>query len=141
MISLPSINEKLKKKKFVCIVYNNSYCIIGALPGDYLSTDEPDNRATTPEPVIVVAPVNTEEEGEESKENEDEPSIGRITFVSCATGSEDSACLPPNPAATPNSNNSQDNINNGKNTWYTNTIVESVFTFKSRFVCWFDVYW
>ncbi|KAG8336626.1 C-Jun-amino-terminal kinase-interacting protein [Homalodisca vitripennis] len=83
----------------------------GALPSDYLSTEEPDNRSVE----VPVTPVNPEQpdtvEGDgEEKGEPAEPKIGQITFVSCATGSEDANSLPP-----VNSNNSphlsQDNIN------------------------------
>lgn len=85
--------------------------LLGALPSDYLSTDEPDIN-TSPETV----PADTTESSDDKikeDQNQSGPSIGRITFVSCATGSEDTATLPPAPSSACTVSSSQDNLTSG----------------------------
>ncbi|XP_075229988.1 JNK-interacting protein syd isoform X4 [Lycorma delicatula] len=85
----------------------------GALPSDYPITEELDNRIINPDS-IKVEESNKEENchDENKKKSEtdvengnDEPSIGRISFVSCATGSEDTTSLPPAPPPPPEHSN------------------------------------
>uniref|UniRef100_A0A1B6E7J4 JNK-interacting protein 3 n=1 Tax=Clastoptera arizonana TaxID=38151 RepID=A0A1B6E7J4_9HEMI len=66
----------------------------GALPGDYLNIIESDNTISNDsiKDESIEKTVKTEVE---NKESTGEPPIGRITFVSCATGSEDTTCLTP----------------------------------------------
>ncbi|RZF45585.1 hypothetical protein LSTR_LSTR015037 [Laodelphax striatellus] len=90
------------------VCQNHLLCIAsvpGAVLSDYLNEDDIDTNIENPAPVSVeettAAPSHKEEEKkdkkEEETENSDDPIIGRITFVSCATGSEDTAGLPPAP--------------------------------------------
>lgn len=92
---------------------NSHSFFIGALPSDYLSTDESDNCNV--EVPVKTAETDTKDESAttEGEGESTEPMIGQITFVSCATGSEDTNSLPPvNSNSPPHS--SQDNINSGK---------------------------
>ncbi|RZF40125.1 hypothetical protein LSTR_LSTR011253 [Laodelphax striatellus] len=90
------------------VCQNHLLCIAsvpGAVLSDYLNEDDIDTNIENPAPVSVeettAAPSHKEEEHKDKKEEEtessDDPIIGRITFVSCATGSEDTAGLPPAP--------------------------------------------
>ncbi|XP_054274802.1 JNK-interacting protein 3-like isoform X4 [Macrosteles quadrilineatus] len=80
----------------------------GALPSDYLSSDEPEVPETSVEVPATTETTDTEEPKDGDGETEpSEPKIGQITFVSCATGSDDVTTLPPVSEHT-----SQDNINN-----------------------------
>lgn len=64
----------------------------GALPSDYLRTDESENSGVE----VSVTPVGQDTSPPDDGDCEPpEPKIGQITFVSCATGSEDTKSLPP----------------------------------------------
>ncbi|XP_014241649.1 JNK-interacting protein 3 isoform X4 [Cimex lectularius] len=84
----------------------------GACEGDYPSEDEPqDVRTSEPDSPKEenCEDIEKENEGEEEKKKETEQAgIGKITFVSCATGSEDASTLPP--AEPPNETAHSDNI-------------------------------
>ncbi|KAK9499816.1 hypothetical protein O3M35_002785 [Rhynocoris fuscipes] len=79
----------------------------GACESDYRNNDEDipvqrnenepeENENKVEEPSTVISNNNEDTNSNETKkEDNDEPRIGRITFVSCATGSEDSSTLPP----------------------------------------------
>lgn len=86
-----------------------NYMTLGALPSDYMSTDEPDVNVTAPETI----PVDTIEDRVKEDRNQSGPSIGRITFVSCVTGSEDTAILPPASSSVSPVSASLDNLTSG----------------------------
>lgn len=89
------------------------YSLVGALPSDYLSTDESDDICNVEAPMKTVETETKDESTPTEGESEStEPMIGQITFVSCATGSEDTNSLPPVFSNSP-SHTSQDNINSG----------------------------
>ncbi|XP_039287674.1 C-Jun-amino-terminal kinase-interacting protein 4 isoform X5 [Nilaparvata lugens] len=100
------------------VCQNHLLCIAsvpGAVLSDYLSEDNIATNTESPIPVSVEEATKEEEKKEEKKEEQggeessDDPIIGRITFVSCATGSEDTAGLPPAPPPTSGSANPIEN--------------------------------
>ena len=91
---------------------STNYMLSGALPSDYLSTDEPDINVMAPE-TVSADPTESSDDKTKEDQNQSGPSIGRITFVSCATGSEDTAALPPAPPSVSPVSLSQDNLSSG----------------------------
>lgn len=90
-------------------IYGPKYRIwlTGALPSDYLSTEElePNGEEVPVETPAEPSPPAVEDESGEGESVE--PKIGQITFVSCVAGSGDANSLPP-------LSSEQETINTGK---------------------------